>query len=90
MKEHVNAMWWSNKFGDLVYFPGGELESGALDTEKACKEAGIELIIIPWRAYMGLKDWMLENDRDRVVISNREEDLKVIHRLLDIQEKMVK
>jgi len=90
MKEYVNPQWMRNAFHDLIYFPGGDLEVGAFDTEEACKEAGIELIRIPWRAYMILKEWMLIHDPDRVVVSNREEDLKLIHRLLDIQEKMIK
>jgi hypothetical protein len=89
MKEYCKPQWFRNSVHDLIYFPGGELEAGLLDTEEACKAAGIELVVVPWRAYTDLKEWMLKHDPDRIVASNRDEDLKLINRLVDIIEKQV-
>ena len=38
-------------------------------------------------AYDDLKNWMAENDPHGVIRTDRKEDLKIIHRLLDVIEK---
>jgi hypothetical protein len=43
-------------------------------------------IVIHRAAYLDLLDWIKENERD-IVKTDRSEDLKIIHRLLDILEK---
>ena len=48
------------------------------------------LISIPRDDYEDLKEWMIEHDPHGTFKTDRKEDLKLIHRLLDIQEKMIK
>lgn len=64
----------------MKFFKGGELEEVALMTELEAE------IVIPWRAYHTLKQWIIENDADGVIKTDRTEDLKIIHRLLDVVE----
>jgi len=93
MDEYCKPRWYRTVFGDMVWFPGGNIPVGIVggqELEDFMEENDMEWVKLPWRAYALLKDWMLENDQDRIIVSNREEDLKVIHRLLDIQEKMIK
>ena len=80
MKDFVRAQWFRDGTGDMKFFKGGELESGALMTEIPAD------IVIPWRDYYLLKQWMIENEVDGVVKTDRNEDLKIIHRLLDVVE----
>jgi len=63
----------------LEYYPDEYVEEGALIGEPAIR--------IPMDAYWRLKEWMLENDPDRILRTDREEDLKIIHRLLDVLDK---
>lgn len=53
-------------------------------------ELDAPICVIPREAYDELKDWMADNDPHGVIRTDRKEDLKIIHRLLDVQEKMVK
>jgi len=48
-----------------------------------------EKVVIPRDDYENLKQWMKDNDPYGTFQTNRKEDLKIIHRLMDIQEKMV-
>jgi len=82
MRSWVNAQWFRDASGSMKFFKGGELDEGALMTEIPAD------IVIPWRAYYLLKEWMIENDADRIVHTNRDEDLKIIHRTLDIIQSL--
>ena len=46
-------------------------------------------IVIPRHLYEDLKDWMVKNDPHGVIRTDRKEDLKIIHRLIDVHEKLV-
>ena len=88
-QEYVRPQWIRGMFGDMLFFPGGHVPVGMCDTEeieKHLKEQGVEYTKLSRRAYEMLKRWMVEKDPDRVVMTNRDEDLKVIHRLLDLLE----
>ena len=80
MKSFVRAQWFRDATGTMKFFKGGELEEAALMTEIPAD------IVIPWRDFYLLKQWMIENEVDGVVKTDRNEDLKIIHRLLDVVE----
>jgi len=58
--------------------------------EGATLEKLIEKVAMSREDYEDLKEWMKDNDPYGQFVTDRKEDLKIIHRLLDIQEKMVK
>jgi len=58
--------------------------------EKATFDEVVEKVVIPRDDYDDLKVWMKDNDPFGQFQTDRKEDLKIIHKLLDIQEKMVK
>jgi hypothetical protein len=59
----------------------GEYEVGSMTEPKDIE------IEIPRYAYEQLKQWMVLNDPDGVIRTDRREDLKIIHQILDIMEK---
>lgn len=63
----------------LCFYPGGMGEEGALIDDDL-------FTCIPFDAYEHLKQWMKENDPYGVIRTDRVEDLKIIHRLLDLME----
>lgn len=78
MKEFVPARWFRNyTTGDYVYWPGGSLDVG----EEPPKDV---LIFIPRRAVEVLKEYLLKEEPEGLLHTDRTEDLKIIHRLLDI------
>lgn len=80
MKYLRKAHWYKNLMSQcLEYYPEAYVEEGTMDKEEPA-------VRIPMPAYWKLKEWMLENDPDRILRTDREEDLKIIHRLLDIME----
>jgi len=56
------------------------------ETELLKRDAVKPEIAIPWRAYVALLDYVKENEKD-IVKTDRTEDLKIIHRLLDILDR---
>jgi hypothetical protein len=58
--------------------------------EGATTDQLIEKVVMSIEDYEDLKEWMKDNDPFGQFQTDRKEDLKIIHRLLDIQEKMVK
>jgi hypothetical protein len=58
--------------------------------EGATPEECREKVVMSREDYEDLKEWMKDNDPYGQFVTDRKEDLKIIHRLLDIQEKMVK
>lgn len=82
MKNWVRAQWFRDGTGTMKFFKGGDLEEGALMTEIPAD------IVIPWRDFYLLKQWMIENEVDGVVKTDRNEDLKIIHRTLDIIQSL--
>ena len=49
-----------------------------------------EKLVLPIDDYEDLKEFMKNDDPFGQFVTDRSDDLKIIHRLLDIQEKMVK
>ena len=62
----------------LTFVRGGLWEEGSEIKDEDC-------IRIPTEAYLYLREWMIENDVG-VVKTDRTEDLKIIHRLIDLLE----
>jgi len=58
--------------------------------EGATDDEIVEKVVIPRDDYEDLKVWMRDNDPFGQFLTDRKEDLKIIHKLLDIQEKLVK
>ena len=70
----------------LVFFRRQYVEESELyDPKKQPKPD----IVIDRYAYHDLLDWIKEHERD-IVKTDRTEDLKIIHRLLDVLEKVKK
>ena len=83
-KIEVPATWYRDVAIDcLVYFERQYVEEKDLvDPEKQPKPS----IIISRFAYYDLLDWLKKNERN-IIKTDRTEDLKILHRLLDIMEK---
>jgi len=73
--------WIRDNIGNLRLYRAQEIEtaSSIYDIEPD--------VLITWRDYIMLRNWILENDKDGIVHSDRDEDLKIIHRLIDFMEK---
>ena len=68
----------------IMYFEGGSFEEGELlDLEKTPPR-----IIMSRMAYEDLLDFIRKNEKG-ILSTDREEDLKIIHRLCDILQKSV-
>ena len=81
MKMYHEFFWYRDFARDsLCYKQGGYHEEGM-----AVKPD----LVLPMEAYLELKQWMIENDADGVIRTDRKEDLKLIHRLVDIIERGV-
>ena len=83
----MNDYWWPGGWirgdmGELRFYRAQEMKEGAWSNDVEPD------IVIGWRDYYLLKRWMIENDKDSIVHTNRDEDLKVIHRLLDIVQSL--
>jgi hypothetical protein len=79
MKKYSNQGFWFYEVSRRAYgyIPPGEYEAGAfLDASKW----------LDWHEYQDLLTYMKENERDGLLRTDRTEDLKIIHRLLDILE----
>ena len=60
------------------------------DEQMARSTTAIEpRIIIPRNDYEDLKEWMKDNDPFGQFVTDRKEDLKIIHRLIDVHQKLV-
>ena len=81
MKVEVKAVWVINRMtGALEFYRRQWIDENDLyDPSKQPKPN----IVIDRYAYMELLDWIKEHERD-IVKTDRTEDLKIIHRLLDI------
>ena len=80
-KMWCKSFWYKDYARDGLCFKyGGYLEEGEIIEPD---------LVLPAMAYVELKQWMIENDADGVIRTDRKEDLKLIHRLVDIIEKGV-
>ncbi len=83
----MTEFWWKggwirDAMGNLRFFKAQMMTEGAWASDQEAD------IMVDWRAYCLLKEWMIENDMDRIVHTNRDEDLKIIHRTLDIVQSL--
>ena len=77
MKRWYEGGWHRNPMRDsMVYCPPQEYEEGQIGEQVT--------IEIPRREYWQLKEWMVKNDADGVIRTDRKEDLEIIHKTLDI------
>jgi hypothetical protein len=83
-KIEVPATWYfDGSTNCLVYYERQYIEEqDLLDPKTAPKPT----IIISHHAYQDLLDWIKKNERN-IVKTDRTEDLKILHRFLDILEK---
>jgi len=82
-KIRVEPEWMYDNFHNVVYFEGGFFEESVLyDLEKGPKPS----IIIPYRTYRELVAFVTKHEKG-IIKTDREEDLKIIHKLLDLLEK---
>ena len=75
MKDWWQGGWMHEPIRGLCYWRPQQLEEGM--------EAPPPDIVIPDKAYYHLKEWLKEHEH-HIVKTDRTEDLKIIHRLLDI------
>jgi hypothetical protein len=81
MKKWYRGEWyWDIKRQRLCYLPAGEYEEFALDENLE------PAIVIDREAYYDLLDFVRKNEKG-VLSTDREEDLKIVHRLIDLMEK---
>lgn len=87
MKAWFNGEWfWDITCQRLVYIPRGEYEPDRLIDVEAIENK----IVINREAYFDLLEFIKENERGKGILrTDREEDLKLINRLVDIIEKGV-
>ena len=80
VKTRFEAHWFFDApIGSLCYMEGGYHEPGTIWKKKPS-------IVIPRGAYFDLLDYLREHEKG-VVKTDRVEDLKITHRLLDLLEK---
>jgi hypothetical protein len=82
-KEYVKPAWYKDvSRQQICYFAGGMYEIGTLIEDKP-------EIIINRLAYEELLDFIRKNEHG-ILSTDRTEDLKIIHRLLDVLEREAK
>ena len=83
-KVEVPDLWVFDPYtASIVFFRRRYVEASDLHDPKKQPKPDI---VIDRRAYYDLLDWIKEHERD-IVKTDRTEDLKIIHRLLDVLEK---
>jgi hypothetical protein len=81
-KIQVDPIWHRDvRTGALCFYKGGFIEESEL------LEAREPNIVIPWRAYNSLVQYIEKSERG-VLRTDRDEDVKIIHELIDIIKKM--
>jgi hypothetical protein len=82
-KEYVKPAWYKDiSRQQICYFAGGMYEVGTLIEDKP-------EIVINRLAYEELLDFIRKNEHG-ILSTDRTEDLKIIHRLLDVLEREAK
>lgn len=78
----VEPQWFRDHAGALMFWKGGPIEPGASIDKKNCVVLDYRMVsqLIPFIKGQGLLAGLMEN-------TSREEDIKIIHRLLDIIQK---
>ena len=83
-KIKIDPLWTFDTFMNLVYFEGGYFEEATLYDEKQGPQPTIK---IPFRIYKYELLPFIEKQEKGILRTDRTEDLKILHRLLDIMEK---